>query len=513
MIKILRLGLLLLLLAVTSYYAFLHWRVLHIGHPVTQDEPGFIEITAAAHPYSFDGVVAGGNVYGPGYPHWARLFTAEIDNPYLAHRWASTIALFALLALLACVLRREGVGGIEAAVGVGVVYILNVSSHSMSANADLLGAALYFSALAVSRRGTWPALLGGLALTALAAFTKPYFAFAWIIVVTHLLLFAPPRRALAFLGYSAVLAAMTAAVILAVTPYYFFSTFLLHGGVAVRDVHHLLAQTGEFALLTCGIVLLALLARPRNRTLAFSWHRPLLEPPVDFWAWSSLLAALVLLGSLGWHPGNYLVYYFHLLLPPLVIVALRRVPAWPRLSRALLAANLFVLGWLAPAPPGDDHWETLAASVGTVRGPVLADPLLEPFTRSQPNVELVSHACFANILQLLDQVEPKDPSPAAAIHREMLRRTEATSARIRAHEFAAVYTAYVDLGDHLAWAYEPRHIQTTLSENYHKVGEVRVFLYATPYWNRMQHGQFAYHVVMWLPNPPAAPAAPAEKKP
>lgn len=154
MIKTLRLALLLTLLAVTSYYAMLHYRVLQIGHPITQDEPGFVEITAAGNPYTFAGVASCANVYGPGYAFWARPFTAVIANPYLAHRWASSCALFAMLGILAWVLRREGVGGIETAVGLGIVYILNVSSHSLSASTDLLGAALYLAALAVSRRGT-----------------------------------------------------------------------------------------------------------------------------------------------------------------------------------------------------------------------------------------------------------------------------------------------------------------------------------------------------------------------
>lgn len=293
-----------------------------------------------------------------------------------------------------------------------------------------------------------------------------------------------------------------------VAPCYFLSTFLLHQLASVRQLHWLLGQTAEFALLAGGLIVLALTARPQNRRLTLSSRQPLLIPAVDLWSWSALLAALLLLGSLSWHPGNYLVYYFHLLLGPLVIVALRRLPTWPRAGRALLAANLLVLGYFIPSPPGDDHWAVLAASVGTVRGPILADPLLEPFTRSSANVELVSHGQTASILQMLDQLEPKDPAPAAALHRELLRRVEATNARIRAHEFAAVYTAYIDLGDRLAWIYEPRHIQTTLAENYRMAGEILVYPYATPYWDRLRHGQCAYHVVKWLPKPAAAPPPP-----
>jgi len=83
---------------------------------------------------------------------------------------------------------------------------------------------------------SWPALLAGLVLATLAALTKPYFALGWGIVVSHLFLFGPPRRAFAYLGLSAALAAIVAAVLHAVAPYYYLSTVVFHRAVAGR--HH-----------------------------------------------------------------------------------------------------------------------------------------------------------------------------------------------------------------------------------------------------------------------------------
>ena len=503
MINSLRLGLLLTVLVVTAYYAVMHVKVLQIDHPITQDEPGFVEITAAANPYTHDGVLACGNVYGPGYPLWARPFTAIFANPYIAHRWASSAALFAMLGLLAWVLRRENVGGIETAAALAIVYILNVSSHTLSASADLLGAALYFAALTVSRRGTWPALLAGIALTALAALTKPYFAFAGIIVASHLLLFGPPRKAVAYIGLSALLAAVTLAVLQAAAPFYFLSTFLYHRTVAARSLNTLLGQSTEFALLAGGVLVLAVLALPQRRTLALSWQRPVLSPAVDLWDWAALLATAVLLGSLGWHPGNHLVYYFHLLLVPLVVVALRRISAWPRAGRVLLCANLLVLGWFTPPLPGNDNWATLTASVSAVHGAVLADPLLEPFARSQPNVGLLMHGQSASIRNALDQLGPAVPAAYAGIQREFLQLAEAQAARIRAQEYAAIYVCYVDVGGGAAWNYEQSHVLPALFASYRLAEEIVIYPYATPYWDRMRHGQNPQHVTRWVPKNPA----------
>lgn len=500
MINSLRLGLLLILLAVTAYYAVLHYRVLQIDHPITQDEPGFIEITAAGNPFTHDGVLSCGSVYGPGYALWARPFTALIANPYIAHRWASSAALFAMLGLIAWVLRREGVGGIETGTGVALVYILHVSSQSLSASADLLGAALYLAALAVSRRGTWPALLAGLALTIMAALTKPYFAFAWVIVASHLLLFGSPRKALAYLGISALLAVATAGALEAVAPYYRLSTMVWHNTAGMQRADVLLGQSAEFALQAGGVLVLALLVRPRKYSLTRSWREPVLIPAVDLWTWSALLATAVLLGFLGWHAGNYLVYYYHLLLGPLVIVALRRLNAWPRLGRALLCANLLVLGWLLPSLPGNDHWNKLAADIAATPGPVLADPLFEPFTRSHPGLELFAHGQTGSILNALDQLGPAVPATCAGIHQELLQIAEKQTARIRAREFAAIYVSYiVHREGRQSWSYDRRHTLEALFASYQPVDEIVFYPYAAPYWDRLGHGHFGYHVVKWVP--------------
>jgi len=511
MIRPLRLGLLFSLLVITAYYAVLHYQVLQIGYPITQDEPGFVELAAAGNPYTHDGLLAAGNVYGPGYPIWARPFTAVFSNPYIALRWASSCALFAMLGLLGWVLRREGLGRIETAAALAIVYILNVSSHSLSASADLLGAALYFASITASRRGTWPALIAGVALAACAMMTKPYFALGWVIVASHLLLFAPPRRALTYLGLSALLAVVSATVLQSVAPDYFLSTVVVHGTAAVRRADVLFGQAGEFALLACGVLALALLFRPKKYSLTLSIHRPLLQPAIDLWAWAAGVAAVALLGSLGWHPGNYLVYYYHLLLGPLVIVALRRLASRPQLGRGLLCVNLLVLGWLLPPLPGNDNWGTLEPSVATVRGCILAEPLLQPFSQSHLNLELLTHGQTASILQALDNRGAEVPAAYASLHRKLLARAEVQSARIRAREFAAVYLSYVlDSQNRPVWSNDLRHILPALFTGYQPAEEIPVYPYGMPYWARLSHGRFPYHVVKWVPKnqPPEPPLNP-----
>ncbi|MBS0663610.1 MAG: hypothetical protein JSR48_10135 [Verrucomicrobia bacterium] len=499
MISPLRLCLLLVLVTVTSYYVVLHARLLPIGHPVTQDEPCFVEITAGGNPFTHEGVLACASVYGPGYALWARPFTALIANPYVAHRVASSAALLALLALLGWELHRAKVGGLTTAAGLAIVYILNVSSHSLSACGDLLGAALYLASLAASRRNTWTGLFAGLVLAVLATLTKPYFALAWGIAVTHQLLFSPPRRSVAYLGMSAVVITATVLLLRWFAPYYFVSTVFTQTVAGERSLGTLTHQTAEFALLAGGLIVLAMMARPRPRRVAVEWGKAPLAPAMDFWAWSALIATAALLGLLAWHPGNYLVYFYHLLLGPLVLIALPRLAKWPLAGRGLLIANLLILGWQLPPQPGPDNWPTLAASVNAVQGRVLGDAMLEPFARSRPGTELLAHGQTASVLQALDRLGPAIPSRYAGLRRELEERAATLAERIRRHEFAAIYITYIDLGDRSVWAYELAPIRLALFSSYRVASEVPVFPYNAPYWDRRGHGQLAYRVTQWVP--------------
>ena len=435
------------------------------------------------------------------------MFTSFIADPYLAHRWAGSAALFGLLAILGWVLVREEVGGIETAAGLGIVYALNVSSHSLSACADLPGATLFVATLAVSRRGTWPALLGGLALAVLAALTKPYFALGWGIVVSHLFLFGPPRRALAYLGISLVLFAAVAAVLNATAPYYYLSTVVFHRAVAGRHLATLLDQCRAFGLLAGGLLVLACLQRPLRRRFSLSFQQPWLSPAVDLWAWACVLATAALLGMLGWHAGNFLVYFYHLLLGPLVVVALRQLRHWPRAGRLLLAGNVLVLGFLIPPLPGPDRWEALAASVAEVRGPILVDPILEPFAHRRPDVTLLTHGHTVSIVQAIDAMGDHVPAVYQGVERDLLRIRRELNDAIRAQRFAAVFIVYVDLGSGATWGYDQSHIRQALFTRYQPVSDIVIYPYGAPYWDRLHHGQLPYHVIKWVPRPAARDVA------
>lgn len=510
-INILRFSVGVAILLVAAGYAALHWSVLQIPHPITQDEPGFVEITAAPNPYAWENLKVCGNVYGPGYAAFARPFTALSANPYIAHRWANTVALGLTLILLGWQLRREAVSRLATAGALVIVYALNVSSHSLAASADLLASALCFGALVAGRRGTWPALMVCVLLSALASLTKLYAAFSWLVVATHLLVFAPRSKFFAFVGLSALIAGIAAALLDRYAPGYFISTLVVHWGATTSSFTVLRNQTAEFLLLTGGVVILALWGWPQRRSFSWASDQPWFHPAIELWFWAALWASVLLLGMLGWHPGNYLVYYYHLLLLPLVIIAARRINRQPKAGLVLLLVNLLVLGWQFPPLPGRDYREVLEWNVTQVNGPVLAEPLFAPLMATHPELELFEHGQTASILQALDSLGAATPAAYAALHRDLLDAAEAKIARIKTQEFAAIYLSYQQYPGQTVWSYDRERYNPALNAHYQPVGEIIIYPYCAPFWDRMQHGRYAYHLMKWVPKPlvrPAAPTAP-----
>jgi hypothetical protein len=501
LIRILRFGLGLAILLVATGYGALHWSVLRIPYPITQDEPGFVEITAAPNPYAFGNLQACGSVYGPGYAFFARPFATVLANPYIAHRWANTVALGLMLALLGWQLRREATGWLETAGTLVIVYALNVSSHSLAASADLLAATLCFGALVAGRRGTWPALACCVLLTVLGGLTKLYAAFGWLVVATHLLAFAPRPKALLFIGGSVVVALLVAALLHLYAPGYFLSTFVAIWVAITPSFAVLRDQTLEFLLLAGGLVVLALWGWPQRRTFLWARGQPTISPAIDLWFWAALWATALLLGKLGWHAGNFLVYYYHLLLLPLAMVAVRRIGQRPRAGLALLLANLLVLGWQFPPLPGRDHWNVLEWNLAQVNGPVLAEPLLAPFQATQPRLELFEHGQTASILQALDHLGTGAPAAYRSLHHALLAEADAKISRIKAKEFAAIYLSYQYYPGQAVWSYDRERYVSALKAHYQPVGEIRIYPYCAPFWNRMQHGRYAYHILKWEPKP------------
>jgi hypothetical protein len=391
-------------LAVITLYGCLHFVVSHEATPLTTREQAFIESVrhldevGLASFYAYDAVPLRANLYGPVYPVLVSLVSFLEVDPYLLQRGVVAALLVAACVTLAVGLPR-GVPLLARVLAAAFLYAAHVASPSIAAGPDTLLLLLYVMFLVAVGRLRSPSL-GLVVATAglvLLFFSKPYGILVWGGYVGYLLFFRSAKWAFANVAVSLIVATLLGLLISAHWPAYRFSVLEVHTRFATWFFEELAAQVRDFSLYHFALLILcagAVWAAVHRVARAGSWAekwRELRERPPSFALWMVLVATVALLGRLGWHGGAYLIYFYHLLLPPLLLVVFGevwlRVEAGHWLKRALVAANLALTLYFLPPWPIAKPERFLP-----VRGVAWVDPVLEAWAMQQPMVELIDNA-------------------------------------------------------------------------------------------------------------------------
>jgi hypothetical protein len=376
---------------VLGYYGTVHWRVLWLAEPatvretaLTADVNGFLA-NDAARPYTLESIPGRTNLYGIGYL-WVAApfvevlpFTSTVDL-----RIGNAVLLLVLLGLIAW--GRTAKWNVYGTFALLLVYALYVSSPSVAAAPDIAGCVWYVLAyVVVARRnfGRW-ALGASVVFGFLALLTKPYLVLVVPAIASYLLLFRSVRAAANYTLLVGIVFGVGLMLVARVYPYYFISVFAVHLGAVFRDPLIALQQWREFILLAAvpsvgGAVGAWMWWRKKPAGIRFQchWSDPLITGcrPVTIYGWGAVVAATALAASLAWHTGAHLIYFWHLLLPLLVLQEPPRI----LLHRGCLAANLaLLLVWRPPLPPGESshEWRQLQAFIAT-KPRVYLDPYLQ----------------------------------------------------------------------------------------------------------------------------------------
>lgn len=437
-----------------GYHGYVQARALGLAEPMGMWDTNYVALARVwPHQYQAGRYVEGFDPYGPGYPTFVRPFLRAMRDPYVAHRVANFAALAAACLMLALVLRANRCpAGITAGL-VALYYALQAGSYSIQARPDFLVAGEIIALLALGQPAirarfhpvVFALIFGALALA--AYLTKPYTLLACAVVILHGLWFGPRRPGgwTALLG-GAILAGGVAAFARA-NPYYLFEAFLSHIAKPENDGAWFLHQWRDFALLSFAAVVLGAISVARearhfrSRFPGALWHPEPADTATGYWSLAAAAGFVALLGPPGWRIGAYLTYHFHLLLPPLLVLAglgCRPAPGsgahasarrpWREL---LLAANLAVVVAVAPAPPPPDPaWNDLVDDIHRQPGPLVLDFILEPLAQGRSDVTLLGSGITAVAL-----VEPgvfKEPTPLA---RQAQAEVAAFEARVKRDAF------------------------------------------------------------------------------
>ncbi|HVZ63859.1 MAG TPA: hypothetical protein VG936_04660 [Lacunisphaera sp.] len=457
-----------------GYHLYVQGRAVGLAEPMGMWDTNYVALAQVwPHQYQAGHFVDGFDPYGPGYPTFVRPFLRAMRDPYVAHRLANFAALAAACVMLALLLRANRCpAGVTAGL-VALYYALQAGSYSIQARPDFLVAGEIIALLALGqptvRARFHPVVFAGVfGVAALAAYlTKPYTLLACAVVVPHGLWFGPRRPAIwTALVAGAILAGGVAAFAFA-NPYYFFEAFVSHLAKPENDGAWFLHQWRDFALLSFASAALgAMPLAGEVRHLCSRLPQTLWQPqPADaaagYWSLAAVAGFVALLGPPGWRIGAYLTYHFHLLLPPLLVLAGIACRAAPPAQSAvrlpwrelLLAANLAVVVALAPAPPPPDPaWHDLAADIRRQPGPLVLDFILEPLARGRSDTTLLGGGITA--VALAEPALIKEPTPLAL---QAQAEVAAFETRIRRDAFGGTLPQAIYL--EVSWVATPHGLQ------------------------------------------------------
>lgn len=498
-VRISLLALAVLVAAVLGYYGLVHWRVIWLVEPATAREGAMVVNVeglldpSAPRPFSLESIPRYANVYGVGYlwggapfVKWLPFTTAE------SLRIANAAFLAVLLSLMCFALRKAP--PVSRWFAVALVYGLFVSSPSIAASPDVMASALYFFGwVLVAEFGSrWWALVVSVLIGALAVLTKPYVLLLIPGVASYLFLFRSLRSGIGYCLLAVGIFAPTLWVIGVVYPCYWAAVVGTNWEFSLGDLHTAVSQWKEFVVLVpvpslfAGLVLWGWgLACCRSARLSWRWREPFFRNinAIDCYLWGALVGAAALAGSLSWNDGAHMTYFWHLLLPLLVMGVLRCRSVHP----LWLCLNLVVLLVLRPPLPAvglPDGWRQLQMIVAR-HDNIYLDPFLaalhppERPGREGDNAHseyLLSYGPYSDFAGLEDR----------------------TMAFMRAQRLAFETQVYdgIMLTDHTFYF---EHLKPFIHANYRVAGVFTVRSYYTNFRDRRSFGRTAHRVVYYQP--------------
>jgi hypothetical protein len=275
------------------------------------------------------------NVYGFGYNIFSIPLSLIFGVSLLAHRFTNMIFMMGSALLIFQFCRKRSVSPLISAWAGILFYLIQCNSYAVAASPDMVG--LFFMLLsftAVDRLDfRISRLLGSLLFAGIALLVKPYFVFAMPCVALSIFANESKWKGIFFLAIGITIFSTELLLLQWFFPFSFFSVFEIHYLFKTHVLDFLVRQSLFFSLYHAGLILIFLFVivdlfiRNGWRFLPDSLSQinrlrirgPLLKVTIDTHIIAVFSALLVLYFSLGWHGGAFLIYFFQLLTPFLIV--------------------------------------------------------------------------------------------------------------------------------------------------------------------------------------------------
>jgi hypothetical protein len=337
------------------YIGWVHWIVINT--------PAQLEFAEGAALKQVQGIMAGipiyraeaqpeyFSIYGIGYPLFHTAVSQLMGNSLRTGRLASA-ALIALSSLLLLAIMRRKTSSIIAVALTTFFYAACTYWETPLDKPDALGLLTYIAGIALIEMlgPAWPTLLGVTVVSLLAFLIKPYFIVIGPVAISYVFFRHSRTIGLLFTGVWLAALAMLLVVINATMPFYLTDAVTAQSVAAsapitLESTQYMLRQTVAFFVFIAGPVWLVLIGSAARLTESPAWES--LGWRWSFGAYGSIVIGLILVGKMGHNQGNWLVYFFHLLLPFFLIWLAEQAPKLDDLPLAI--SGLAILGICASA--------------------------------------------------------------------------------------------------------------------------------------------------------------------
>ncbi len=365
-------------------------------------------ILQGINPYLLENQPVAINVYGIMYNLLVSPFAWVFGNTLAVHRVVSVVCILGACAVVYQWLRKESTSRLLALSGSLLLLGSLLFYVIPTARPDGLGELLFLLMIFLPLRYRFGkiSLMVSCFLGIAAFYTKLYFILGIAIVASYLFLYVSKKTAVIYiLGFTALLAA-TIFCVCRLAECYFLDVLFVNGSDNHSSFGYMLYQLMVFGFINLPIIgviainhinISGIRGLPASfRQIPRQWVKlidgldvdaPLIKRPLSLDRYSLLVASAVIVCLLGQHYGQFLVYFFQLITPFLVIVTIKGVDF--RKTRAaasigLLLLNLYfisfgLLGTNDPSPylgGWQQVWDLIGSSKQVFNSPAVAAELI-----------------------------------------------------------------------------------------------------------------------------------------
>ena len=338
------------------YIGWVHWTIINTPAQLDFGEGAVLKqvqgIVAGIGIYSTEAQPDYLNIYGIGHPLFHTIVSQLMGNTLQAGRLASAV-LIVLSSLLMLAMTWQKTSSINAVVLTTFFYAACTYWQTPLDKPDALGLFVYITGITLIEMlgPSIPALLGVTALSLVGFLIKPYFVLIGPLAISYVFFRHSRGLGLLFTGIWLTAFATLLLAVNATMPFYFTdvvaaqSVFSGATTITLASTEYMLRQVVAFFVFVAGVVWLVLLGALVRLARCFAWKS--LGWRWSFATYGSLITGLILVGKLGHNEGNWLVYFFHLLLPFFVIWLAEQAPQLDDLPLPISA--LAIIGICASA--------------------------------------------------------------------------------------------------------------------------------------------------------------------